>query len=84
MVDWDFLDFVLHVKGFGFLWRTWIRGCLTSANYSIILNGRPRGKIIPSRGIRQGDPLSPFFVCLFIALPRAAPLLTPLVSLPFC
>lgn len=28
--------------------------------YSIIINGKPRGRIKPSRGIRQGDPISPF------------------------
>ena len=60
MVDWEFLDTVLRIKGFGSLWRNWINGCLSSANYSIIINGRPRGKIIPTRGIRQGDPLSHF------------------------
>lgn len=89
MVDWDFLDSILHVKGFGFLWRTWIKGCLTSANYSIILNGRPRGKIIPTRSIRQTDPLSPFLFIIVVdclshllltTLPWALPLLTPLVS----
>lgn len=35
-----------------------VRGCISSANYSIIINGRPRDKIISSRGLRQGDPLS--------------------------
>lgn len=59
-VDWDFLDAVPTAKGFGNTWRCWIRGCISTANYSIIINDRPRGKIFASRGLRQGDPLSPY------------------------
>ena len=64
MVDWDFLDAILHAKGFGRVWHKWIHGCVSSANVSIIVNGRPCGKIIPTRGIRQDDPLSPFLFIL--------------------
>ncbi|XP_038894473.1 rab3 GTPase-activating protein catalytic subunit isoform X2 [Benincasa hispida] len=38
-------------KGVGIVWRSWIQGCISSANFSIIINGRPLDKIIPSRGI---------------------------------
>ena len=46
--------------GFGEKWRSLIVKCVTSISYSVKINGKPRGKIIPSRGIRQGDPLSPY------------------------
>lgn len=40
-VDWDFLEEILAAKGFGITWRRWIRGCVSSTNFSIIINGRP-------------------------------------------
>ncbi|XP_062093360.1 uncharacterized protein LOC133799353 [Humulus lupulus] len=63
-VDWDFLELVLERKGFGEVWRTWMRGCLSSTSYSVFVNGRPRGKFKGYRGIRQGDSLSPFLFTL--------------------
>ncbi|KAL4033168.1 hypothetical protein IC575_006254 [Cucumis melo] len=59
-LNWDFIDYVLEIKNFPNSWRKWIRGCISNVTYSVIINGRPQGRIKANRGLRQGDPLSPF------------------------
>ncbi|XP_038882286.1 uncharacterized protein LOC120073517 [Benincasa hispida] len=57
-------QFSTNKAGFGVVWHWWIRRYVASANYSIILKGHPRGKIILSHGIQQGDALSLFLFIL--------------------
>ncbi|CAL1371133.1 unnamed protein product [Linum trigynum] len=75
-VEWPFLLAVLEKIGFNSTWRGWIRECLTSTSFSVLMNGTPSGYFSPTRGLRQGDPLSPllFVLCTegFAALLRKA------------
>ena len=65
-INWRFIDFMLMKKGFPHKWRRWINSCIRCVQYSVIINGHPRGKTQPTRGIRQGNPISPFIFVLAV------------------
>lgn len=59
-VNWQYLDSILEQMGFGNKWRMWIRGCLSSSRASVLINGSPTKEFPIFRGVRQGDPFSPY------------------------
>lgn len=65
-VSWHFLEWILEQMKFPLLWRKWIMTCVSNASASILVNGSPSTPFKLQRGLRQGDPLSPFLFVLIV------------------
>ncbi|WJZ98952.1 hypothetical protein VitviT2T_017438 [Vitis vinifera] len=59
-INWKFLLKVLQKMGFGSKWVGWMWSCLSSAKFSVLVNGVPAGFFPSTKGLRQRDPLSPY------------------------
>ncbi|KAL6144500.1 hypothetical protein ACLB2K_055192 [Fragaria x ananassa] len=59
-VEWDFLEKVMLKMGFCTRWVELIMRCVRTVSFSVSMNGKVGSPFRPSRGLRQGDPLSPY------------------------
>lgn len=84
-VDWGFLQKILIKFGFGNSFRKWISLFYSNVESAVVINGWTSSFFQPSRGVRQGCPLSPLLYVLSIeALAcaiRSSPIITG-VTLP--
>lgn len=65
-VDWGYLRQMMIKLGFSERSVNWIILCVTSVNYSIMVNSEPLSPVMPARGLRQGNPLSHYLFILCV------------------
>ena len=59
-INWDFLLQVMGMMGFRSRWLSWIKWCISTVSFSVLINESPAGFFLSSRGLRQGYLLSPY------------------------
>lgn len=64
-VEWGFLEAMLQRLGFAERWVSLVMHCGTSISYSILVNGKPIGPVMPTRGLWQGDIIAVFVPIMY-------------------